>query len=316
MRVRVGYHGRCFDGCTSAVLFTRLYRAIGQKNAQIEFRALAHQKGHVPGTAELDGDENAILDFKYTTSPALTWWFDHHQSAFANAEDRAHFDADRSGRKFYDPACTSCTKLITAVAQEKFGIRWEDLAELVRWADIIDSARFESPGVAVELLEPALQLMTVIEVSDDAFCTSLIPRLDAGGLAVASAPDVRARFEPIQREHLEAVKRVRQRARCEGEVVHFDLTEWNMDGFNKFIGYYLFPDAAYSVGVTASARRAKVSVGSNPWSPHKRRHDISRLCEKYGGGGHPAVGAVTLPGSDVAEARRVGLEIARTLRDA
>ena len=45
-----------------------------------------------------DGDENAIVDFKYSSSPRLTWWFDHHQSAFLSPEDAAHFRLDRSGQ--------------------------------------------------------------------------------------------------------------------------------------------------------------------------------------------------------------------------
>ena len=46
-----------------------------------------------------DGDENAIVDFKYSSSPKLTWWFDHHQSAFLTPEDAQHFREDHSGKK-------------------------------------------------------------------------------------------------------------------------------------------------------------------------------------------------------------------------
>jgi hypothetical protein len=43
-----------------------------------------------------DGDENAIVDFKYS-DPRVTRWFDHHQSAFLTPEDAAL--PDRSGKK-------------------------------------------------------------------------------------------------------------------------------------------------------------------------------------------------------------------------
>lgn len=314
MRVRVGYHGRCFDGCTSAALFTHFYRAKIHPDADICYRALAHQKGLVLGDKELDGDENAILDFKYSDSPRLTWWFDHHQSAFHSPQQRQHFEQDTSAQKFFDGACSSCTKLMAKVLADKWSHRFEGLESLIHWADIIDAARFESPAMAVELKEPALQLMTVIEASDDAFCDALIPRLAADGLAVATAPDIQQRFAPLLTRHQEVVERVRGNAVLEGQVVFFDLSVWDMDGFNKFIAYYLHPTAVYSVGVTVSARRAKVSVGSNPWMPQRRTHDISKLCEKYGGGGHPVVGAVTLPGTDGAEAQRIGREIADALK--
>jgi len=85
-------------------------------------------------------------------------------------------------------------------------------------------------------------------------------------------------------------------------------------GSNKFITYDLFPEARYTVTVTRDAKRAKVSVGSNPWARPARAHDISKLCERYGGGGHAVVGAVSLPGDRLEDARRVAAEIAAALR--
>jgi hypothetical protein len=59
-----------------------------------------------------DGDENAIVDFKYAATPKLTWWFDHHQSAFLSPEDNEHWRRDTSGQKLYDPAFRSCTLVL------------------------------------------------------------------------------------------------------------------------------------------------------------------------------------------------------------
>jgi nanoRNase/pAp phosphatase (c-di-AMP/oligoRNAs hydrolase) len=68
------------------------------------------------------------------------------------------------------------------------------------------------------------------------------------------------------------------------------------------------------VVVTKDAKRAKVSVGSNPWARPARAHDISKICERYGGGGHPVVGAVSLAPDRLDDARRIAGEIASTLR--
>ena len=70
---------------------------------------------------QFDGDENAIVDFKYSSSPKITWWFDHHQSAFLTPEDAAHFEQDQSNRKFYDPDFKSCTSFIATIAEQRFG---------------------------------------------------------------------------------------------------------------------------------------------------------------------------------------------------
>ena len=112
-----------------------------------------------------DGDENAIVDFKYSSDPRLTWWFDHHQSAFLNAEDAEHFRRDTSGRKLYDPSYKSCTAFICAVACERFGFHAPDLDDLVNWSLIIDGAQYPDARTAVELGAPAMKLTLVIEAA-------------------------------------------------------------------------------------------------------------------------------------------------------
>ena len=42
----------------------------------------------------------------------------------------------------------------------------------------------------------------------------------------------------------------------------------------------------------------------------------AQLCERYGGGGHPVVGAVSMPTAELPRARQAASEIAETLRQA
>ena len=120
------------------------------------------------------GDENAIVDFKYSPSPRITWWFDHHQSAFLTPDDASHFEQDISNTKFYDPDYRSCTKFIAEVTKQRFGFNPDPVAELVEWADIIDGALYSDPQTAVEMKEPAMKLTMVIESNQDA---GFIPKL-------------------------------------------------------------------------------------------------------------------------------------------
>ena len=90
------------------------------------------------------------------------------------------------------------------------------------------------------------------------------------------------------------------------EVIFFfdvDLTDTGIDGYNKFIPYYFYPETTYNVALTQSEFRTKISVGSNPWSPRPRLHNIAEICERYGGGGHAVVGGVTLRGDELPRAR-------------
>ncbi len=315
MKLRLLYHGHCFDGVASAATFTRFYREKIHPDADVEYRGLLHRPGTLFDLTMFDGDENAIVDFKYAASERLTWWFDHHESAFLTPEDEAHFRADTSGQKFVDPSRKSCTEFIADVASAKFGFNAAPLRSLVEWAHVIDGALYESAAQCVELKEPALQLMQVIESDpDDSFIEQLIRSLvDRPLEEVASSDEVQRRFRPIREQHLETLEAIRRKASFARGVVQFDLVDEGYEGFNKFIPYYLFPQTTYSVALTRGTLRTKISVGSNPWAPVPRRHNIAKICERYGGGGHAVVGAISFRPDEVERGREALTEIVAEL---
>jgi len=98
-------------------------------------------------------------------------------------------------------------------------------------------------------------------------------------------------------------------------VIEFDVSGHDLDGYNKFIPYYLFPESVYSVGINRSAVRTKISVGTNPWTKQKRRQNLAKLCEQYGGGGHSVVAAISFKPNELDKAREAAREIALKLRD-
>lgn len=125
---------------------------------------------------------------------------------------------------------------------------------------------------------------------------------------------VKDAFQPLYERHLKSIEIIRQKANCYDGTIFFDVSDCDLEGYNKFIPYYLFPEATYSVGVSLSSFRSKVSVGSNPWSTSPRTHNLAALCERHGGGGHPVVGAISFKPNELPKARRVAQEIARELR--
>src|ERR687885_2861213 len=315
MRLRLLYHGHCFDGVASAAVFTRFYRARVRPDAEVAYTPLLHTAGALFDEAMFDGDENAIVDFKYSPSRRVTWWFDHHQSAFLTPEDEAHFRADHSGKKFLDATRKSCTEFIANVARSRFAFEDAELDPLVHWAHIIDGALYESAAQCVELRAPALQLMQVIESDpDDDFIEQIVRDLIKRPLdAVATSDEVQRRFRPILERHRETLEVMRRKGSYAKGVVQFDLVDDNIEGFNKFIPYYLYPQTTYSVALTRGPYRTKISVGSNPWSPRPRTHNIATICERYGGGGHAVVGAVSFKPDEVERARQAMREIVAEL---
>ena len=318
MKVRVFYHYKCFDGTASAALFSRFYQERIQKDAQFQFTGLVHRAGSLFDESDFDGDENAIVDFKYSPSPKITWWFDHHESAFLSPEDAEHYRLGDKSQKFYDPDYKSCTKFLAHVAQEKFGFDPKPVAELVTWADIIDGAQFESPKMAVEMAEPALKLTMVIESnSDPTFASRLIPLLVREDLAkVIQEPFVASLIPPLLERHRKSIEILKERTECKFRTIYFDITDYDLEGYNKFIPYYLHPESVYSVGLSSSSFRVKVAVGSNPWTAKTNMVNLAKICERYGGGGHARVGAISFPPDQVTEARKAAAEIVNELRTA
>ncbi len=316
MKIKICYHGSCFDGVSSAAVFSRFYEECIHPGWEHAYQPMMHRAGALFDEELFDGDENAIVDFKYSASPKLTWWFDHHKSAFLTPADEAHFKADRSGKKFVDPSYKSCTKFIATIAQQRFGFDPAPLRELIYWADLIDGAQYQSAAEPVEMKAPALKLALVIESDrNHQLIERIISELQDKTLTeVATADYVKERIEPLYQRHLKAIETIRQHAQVRGPVVFFDVSGHDMEGYSKFIPYYLHPECTYSVGVSQSSFRSKVSVGSNPWAPRPRWHDLAAICERYGGGGHAVVAAISLAPERVDEARRIAEEIVQQLQ--
>lgn len=316
MKLRIIYHGNCFDGVSSAAIFTKFYRSVVAADAEIGYTPAMHRANNAFDRDQLDGDENAILDFKYCPDERLTWWFDHHQSAFLSESDEAHFRADTSGKKFLDTTCASNAKFLARVAKEKFGFEDPFLAELVEWAHTIDGAFYESPAQCVELRSSALKLMQLIEgEKDPAFVEKIIIGLTEFTLdEMIERPEIKERLDSILEEHWRTVEAIRERASYDRGVVSFDLIGTGIEGYNKFIPYYFFPETTYNISISESSFRTKISIGSNPWAPRPRVHNIAEICERYGGGGHAVVGAISLPPGEAELARRYVAEITEELR--
>lgn len=315
-KVRLCFHDRCFDGTASAALFYRFYREKVNPAAEFHFSGMTHRARHPWEDGLFDGDENAIVDFKYSNSPKVTWWFDHHQSAFLTPADAQKFREHPGPHMFYDPEYKSCTKLIADVTRAKFGFDTKPLAELIHWGDIIDGAQFPTAVAATELVEPATQLALVIEAApEDGIPAKIIPELAYRSLAeMVKLPIVAKHLGPLLERHQRSIELLRQRCESRDGVIFFDVSDLDLEGYNKFVPYLLHPEGVYSVSVSASPVRAKISLGTNPWNQAKADKNLASLAERFGGGGHAKVSAISLEPGDVERARKIARELAEELR--
>ncbi len=325
MNCRILYHNNCFDGACSASLFTRFHRDVIGTASSYSYQGVMHRPGGEFDPADFTGDENSIVDFKYSPSPRVTWWFDHHQSAFLTPEDQQQFESQQADgshamRHFFDPNYISCTGFIAHIAKTKFAYDTTPFADLIYWANIVDGAKYESAKAAVEMAEPAMKLTMVIEsTSDPSFIPHLIPLLTEFSFAeILAQPFVATLVEPLLARHHAAIDLIRDRAILDKGTITFDITDQPTEGYSKFIPYYLHPNATYVVGLSKSSFRTKISVGTNPWTPVPPANlvNIAAICERYGGGGHARVGAASFPLDRGDDARKAAREIQAELEAA
>lgn len=317
MAVHILHHGWCFDGAASAALFAAFDR---QRHGPRAHRYIP--KDHRPGDPydppDFDADDVVSVDFRYSQHPRLAWYFDHHHSAFQLAGDREHFLADTSGQKFHDPTATSCAGYIARVLHQRFGCDLSAHAELIRWAEIIDSAAFPDPRMPVDLHEPALRLMTFVESNHD---PELVERFIGDLLtcplpALAAADYVQRLLLPRLEQNQDDIQLIREAAVLDGDVLYYSLLDQPVRAYNKFIPYYHHPGVRYVVALTRAVdRRIKLTAGYNPWLPRDaREHSMAALLEPYGGGGHPYVAGCTFPADHEDRALAVQRALTAVLR--
>jgi len=163
-----------------------------------------------------------------------------------------------------------------------------------------------------------MKLTLVIESSPDSrLVPKLIPLLTEMSLQhVLDQPFVQEQLGPLIERHWAALELIKQRASIDQGVITFDITDQATEGYNKFIPYYLHPEATYNVGLSKSSFRTKVSVGTNPWThlPASKLVNLAAICERYGGGGHARVGAISFAPDREDQARAAVKEIVAELR--
>jgi hypothetical protein len=168
----------------------------------------------------------------------------------------------------------------------------------------------------VALAEPATQLALVIEAApENGLPAKIIPELAYRPLSeMVKLPMVAKHLEPLLDRHRKSIEILRERADARDGVIFFDVSDLDLEGYNKFIPYLLYPSCIYSVSVSASAVRSKVSLGTNPWNLANADANLASLAEKFGGGGHARVSAISLDPHDIPRAREVARELVADLR--
>jgi hypothetical protein len=317
-RLKVFFHDACFDGTTSAALFSAFYRDIVDRGATTTAIGMVHKDGNPFEGVPLDADDHACVDFRFCADPKMRWWFDHHPTAFQPPALRDVFEREHLDTWFFDPAAPSCAGLIARALESKYS--WAvppRLRDAVVWADRIDAAQFASAEEAIALGEPAQRLAAWLAHGRSGLDTArYVDWLSQSSLEeVAKRPEIAAQLATIEAERGRELDAVKQLGVWHGDVIVFDRIDELGARSPGFLGYQLFPTCLYTVSATRAQASIKISVGVNPWGTKQRRHDIGELCARHGGGGHAVVGGVTLRADELPRARETMAAIVKELAE-
>lgn len=314
--LKIFFHDACFDGTTSAALFSAFYRDVIDRSVDIRPIGMIHRDGNPFEGVALDADDHACVDFRFCADTRMRWWFDHHPTAFQPASLRDVYEREHLPTWTFDPSAPSCAGLIAKTLQAKYG--WQlpaHLADAVKWADLIDAAQFKSAADAVALKEPAQRLAAWLAHGRSPLDTAkYVEWLSRGSLAeVASLPELAPELAAVEAERARELEDVKKLGVWHDDVIVFDRFDDVGARSPGFLGYLLFPTCLYAVSATRTASSIKISVGVNPWNKEKRHHDIGELCARLGGGGHAVVGGITLRGDELPRARETLKAVVREL---
>jgi hypothetical protein len=307
-KLRIFYH-RDFDGMVSAAVLACILEERGEA---VDWESVNYDQRR--DWASFASDLRfAIVDFHF--HPRAEYWFDHHPTTFLTPDLRAQYVESERWR--WDEKSPSCPPLILRHAREVWG--YEPPArfvEMARWSDVVDAALFVSVDQALFGDEPALRITRSLTCAPGpAWPDEVVEGLVHGTLEeVAARGDVERAYQRAARNRDRALEQFPPTVQsAAGHVVHYDASS-NKIRRERFAPFFHHPEAFYTVGVIPTRAGFHVSAGQNPWNLPSAPANIGAIMERYGGGGHRAVGGANPPSLE--DARRIAHEVAELLRAA
>lgn len=290
MKYDIYFHND-FDGVASAALMKEFLekRGEGIKNyflvdyVKISNKSWARKKFRNPVV---------IVDFLY--HPQAAFYFDHHQTTFLKKEWQKKFRRDRChrfGKNYY-----SNYHLVVDSLEKDFNFRPSRyFRELIKWADIIDGARYDSAEQAVKLKEPALQMRDFIRhnMYKNSVLINLIKILGKQSLRqITNRSEIKSFVRNRNKNTISALKFYRKNLQIFSRIGFLDLSKEGVI-FLRYVPYFLYPQLFYCLILLKQKRKFGLMVGFNPWQKIKNKIDIGEfLRRRYGGGGRTTVGGI------------------------
>lgn len=299
-------HFPCFDGVVSAVLTSsflkRIHGWIVDRLEPVNYNIKDQWLERVLSP------HSAVVDFLY--HPQAEFWADHHSTTFLTTEAKADFERRGSSWLLYDKQSGSCASLLWSCFQERLSSN-TNFEEMVRWAEKIDSASYDSVEEAISSRHPAMVLTRSLTVEpDQTYLEHLVLGLERHSLQrIAKTDEVRRRFDEAESRSALGLEYVAKNIHLVGDVALFDVED-NGAFLNRYAPYHFFPRAHYSIGIVHFENSTKITAMRNPWLNFESVN-LGGFMKGFGGGGHQRVGSVIVPNDQTDKISQVVSDLLR-----
>jgi len=241
----------------------------------------------------------AVVDFLFRPDAAL--WIDHHDTTFQAHGSPSDYAADEF--HVWDPSAESCPAVIAQRPWFPNELR-DRFREWVRWADVVDSALYESPRQALDLENPYLRFASSISRWVHEPVGAEIVRVVASGSVreVLEHSRVSRAVEAVIEDRDLVSSFALMESRLRGAAVLFDQGDIQA-AYQRYLPYQRYPECSWSVAIYRAKHGFVVSVGENPWNRPLVPVHLGHLCERHGGGGRQQTAGI--PAATKSEALRL-----------
>lgn len=236
-------------------------------------------------------EETVVLDFPYHDE--AKWWFDHHETSFVSEKERIQYIP--SEFKFWDKKAKSCPGLLKVFFKRHYP-KYSELSqnrydELIRYADIIDSAGYESPYEIYDFKNDYIALNYILDRDKSnkliyAFIESV--RYGQINSFFNSSMFISLKME-AHNDLREYISHKNEIISVKENVMILNFLHTKLK-IQKYFGYLFYPHINYAVTLSMRGSLYHLGVGYNPWKENNYQN-LGSLMRRYQGGGRMNVGA-------------------------
>ena len=274
MRYDLYFHND-FDGRVSSAVFLDFLRSRGDSVAN--YFAVDHYI-RPKWDAMVKRSKNPVVIFDFYYHPKAVFFFDHHFTTFIRPDWEKKFKPTKYLNLNFK--YESCCHLVFDVLVKKFGYKpGKHIKELVRWADIVDAAKYKSAEDTIQLTAPALQIDSYLDQKSqkgdpirwmiEELSRKDLVKVSKDKRVVAVVKAVRAKIKKSLEYH-------QKNLQVYDKVCFIDLSAGKVERV-RFAPHFLVPSLSYIVTLLRSGKVFRVAVGANPWKLNLHKHDLRKL---------------------------------------